>query len=81
MSLSRARILSVVGDRPQFVKLAAFSRAAEQARAKGAGIAHSILHIGQHHDWQLPTVFFGQLELPEPDFSLGVPSGRKESRR
>ncbi len=64
------RLLSVVGARPQFVKLAPI--AAECARR---GVEHVIVHTGQHYDPMLSDVFFADLQIPEPALHLGVGSG------
>jgi UDP-N-acetylglucosamine 2-epimerase len=59
------RVLSVVGNRPQFVKSAPLSVALRER-----GIEEIALHTGQHYDPQLSQVFFDELDLPEPDYSL-----------
>lgn len=64
------RILSVVGARPQFVKLAPIDRA-----ARAAGVEHIIVHTGQHYDPMLSDVFFEELSISAPDVHLGVGSG------
>ncbi|WP_154795230.1 non-hydrolyzing UDP-N-acetylglucosamine 2-epimerase [Occultella kanbiaonis] len=64
------RILSVVGARPQFVKLAPI--AAECARR---GEDHVIVHTGQHYDPMLSDVFFSELGIPAPEVHLGIGSG------
>jgi UDP-N-acetylglucosamine 2-epimerase (non-hydrolysing) len=63
------RILSVVGARPQFVKLAPV------AAALAGRCDHVIVHTGQHYDEQLSSVFFTDLGIPHPDVDLGVGSG------
>ena len=62
-------VLSVVGARPQFVKLGPIAWAAE------GHFSHRILHTGQHYDQSLSSSFFEVLDIPEPDFNLGVGSG------
>lgn len=64
------KILSVVGARPQFVKLAPIHKA-----AKAAGVEHVIVHTGQHYDPMLSDVFFEDLGIGAPDVHLGVGSG------
>lgn len=64
------KVLSVVGARPQFVKLGAVARA-----FRGGSDEHVIVHTGQHYDARLSDVFFEDLEIPAPDVHLGVGSG------
>jgi UDP-N-acetylglucosamine 2-epimerase len=59
------RVLSVVGNRPQFVKSAPLSVALREA-----GIQELVLHTGQHYDRELSQVFFDELGLGEPDYRL-----------
>ena len=66
-----ARILVVVGARPNFVKVAPVWHALAALDA----IEARLLHTGQHYDPMLSETFLEQLELPRPDFFLGVGSG------
>jgi UDP-GlcNAc3NAcA epimerase len=61
------RILSVVGNRPQFIKSAPLSLA-----FRAACIDEVTLHTGQHYDHELSQVFFDELELPEPHYKLDL---------
>lgn len=64
------KVLSVVGARPQFVKLGPIA-----AALTGAGVEHVIVHTGQHYDAVMSDVFFSDLGIPDPDVHLGVGSG------
>jgi UDP-GlcNAc3NAcA epimerase len=59
------RVLSVVGNRPQFIKSAPLSVALREA-----GIEERLVHTGQHYDRELSQVFFDELNLGEPDYRL-----------
>jgi UDP-GlcNAc3NAcA epimerase len=61
------RVLSIVGNRPQFIKSAPLSGALREA-----GIEEVVLHTGQHYDPELSQFFFDELGLGEPRYSLGV---------
>lgn len=63
------KVLSVVGARPQFVKLAPVA-----AALTSAGAEHVIVHTGQHYDEGLSGVFFADLRIPDPDIHLAVGS-------
>jgi len=63
------KILSVVGARPQFIKAFAVSK---ELRTEHEEV---LVHTGQHYDEELSDVFFEKLNIPQPDYNLGVGSG------
>lgn len=71
------KVVTVVGARPQFIKTAAVSRAIAEHNAKSPSIkiVETIIHTGQHYDENMSKVFFDELEIPKPDYNLGVGSG------
>jgi UDP-N-acetylglucosamine 2-epimerase len=71
-----ARVVSVVGARPQFIKLAPIARAFEKSPSlEGIDLRHEVIHTGQHYDERMSEIFFQQLELPRPRHDLEVGSG------
>jgi UDP-GlcNAc3NAcA epimerase len=71
------RWTSIVGARPQFIKLAPICRAiaAHNLAGNPPKIEHSIIHTGQHYDSVMAELFFVQLGIPEPSYNLRVGSG------
>jgi UDP-GlcNAc3NAcA epimerase len=65
------RVLTIIGNRPQFVKAAAVSGRLED---------EVLVHTGQHYDDDLSRVFFEELELPRPDHHLGIGGGSNSSQ-
>jgi UDP-N-acetylglucosamine 2-epimerase (non-hydrolysing) len=65
------RVLSVVGARPNFIKLAPLAR----ALAARTGVEHVVVHTGQHYDRNMSDTFFEDLGVPEPQHNLDVGSG------
>ena len=68
------RVLTVIGNRPQFIKAAAVSPALRREHEE------ILLHTGQHFDDSLSRVFFDELGLPAPDRQLGVSGGSNTSQ-
>jgi len=70
------KVLSVVGNRPQFVKSAPVSLA-----LRDAGVEEVVLHTGQHYDPELSQVFFDELGLAQPAHSLDLRSADPDAMR
>jgi UDP-GlcNAc3NAcA epimerase len=68
------RVLTVIGNRPQFIKASAVS---SRLRADGEEIT---VHTGQHYDAELSQVFFDELQLPPPERLLGIGGGTNTSQ-
>jgi UDP-N-acetylglucosamine 2-epimerase (non-hydrolysing) len=66
------KIISVVGARPNFIKIAPLARAFKKYKKE---VKHLICHTGQHFDQRMSEIFFDQLQMPHPDFNLGVGGG------
>ena len=63
------KICTVVGARPQFIKLAVVSRVLRKH-------FHEVLiHTGQHYDHNMSDVFFEEMDIPKPDYNLGISGG------
>jgi UDP-N-acetylglucosamine 2-epimerase (non-hydrolysing) len=70
------KIISVVGARPNFMKIAPFIQAIHDYNIGGEErIDHLLVHTGQHYDDMMSRSFFEQLGIPEPDINLGIGSG------
>ena len=67
-------LLSVVGARPQFVKAAVVSRLIRSSQYHDT-IHECLVHTGQHYDDNMSSVFFREMEIPEPDINLQIGSG------
>src|SRR5882672_5328277 len=68
------RLVSIVGARPQFIKVAPMLDAVAR-RAGDRPIEHVIVHTGQHYDPGMSDIFFEELGIPPAAFNLGVGSG------
>jgi UDP-N-acetylglucosamine 2-epimerase (non-hydrolysing) len=76
------KIVSVVGARPNFMKVAAICEAVKVYNMTQIGepIDHVLVHTGQHYDANMSDFFFNDLELPKPNLFLGVGSGSHSSQ-
>lgn len=70
------KILSVVGARPNFMKISPFIKAIEKYNLRHPGaIDHMLVHTGQHYDIRMSEAFFRSLSIPDPDINLEIGSG------
>jgi UDP-GlcNAc3NAcA epimerase len=65
------KVATIVGARPQLIKVASVSRLLRSE----SSIKEVLIHTGQHYDDEMSQVFFEELDIPEPDYNLGVGSG------
>lgn len=63
------KIVTIVGARPQFIKLGPFSREIRKYHGE------VIIHTGQHFDSEMSDLFFRDLEIPQPNYNLGIHGG------
>lgn len=63
------KICTVVGARPQFIKLAVVSRVLRKE------FQEVLIHTGQHYDYNMSDVFFEEMDIPHPDYNLGISGG------
>ena len=63
------KIVTIVGARPQFIKLGPFSREIRKFHTE------VIIHTGQHFDSEMSDLFFRDLEIPQPNYNLGIHGG------
>ncbi|MFC2175559.1 non-hydrolyzing UDP-N-acetylglucosamine 2-epimerase, partial [Bacteroidota bacterium] len=70
------KIISVVGARPNFMKIAPFIKAIQDHNIAGEPkIEHLLVHTGQHYDDRMSNAFFSALNIPQADINLEVGSG------
>lgn len=71
------KIISVVGARPNFMKIAPFIHSIinHNKRSENIQIEHILVHTGQHYDDRMSQLFFEALNIPDVDINLGIGSG------
>lgn len=67
----KIKILTIVGTRPNFIKIAPLIREMKKYRQ----IEPILVHTGQHYNYEMSQLFFQELKIPKPDYNLGVGSG------
>lgn len=70
------KIVTVIGARPQFIKSATVTRAIKKHNDKNPKtfITEVIIHTGQHFDSRMSQIFFEEMQIPEPNYNLGIHS-------
>ena len=66
------KIVTIIGARPQFIKAATVSRAFREHRSD---VRELLVHTGQHYDANMSDVFFDELDIPRPNYNLGIGGG------
>jgi UDP-GlcNAc3NAcA epimerase len=80
-STAKTELISIVGARPQFVKIAPLLRAFDRHNSHvSQPVENIIVHTGQHYDAAMSAIFFEELSIPHPTINLGVGSGRHGSQ-
>ena len=72
------KVVTIVGARPQFIKAEAVTRAVQRYNQRcrsNRKLQEILIHTGQHYDYLMDKIFFEELDLPKPNYHLGVGSG------
>ena len=72
-------LITVVGARPQFIKSAPLSKAIKNTHKSDRKIFEKVIHTGQHYDPNMSDLFFNELDIPIPQFNLGISKGSHAS--
>ena len=66
------KIVTILGARPQFIKAGSVSREIANQVMNGVNVKEVIIHTGQHYDGNMSDVFFEEMQIPKPDYFLGI---------
>jgi UDP-GlcNAc3NAcA epimerase len=66
--------VTILGARPQFIKAGSVSREIKHQQFSGTNIQEVIVHTGQHYDANMSDIFFEEMQIPKPDYFLGIGS-------
>jgi UDP-GlcNAc3NAcA epimerase len=66
------KIVTILGARPQFIKAGSVSREIIRQKSLGADLEEIIVHTGQHYDANMSDIFFEEMQIPKPDYFLGI---------
>ena len=79
---TNAKWISIVGARPQFIKVSPVGKAIQACNQTGLArlVDHRVINTGQHYDHEMAGLIFQQLGLPAPDYNLGVGSGSHQEQ-
>lgn len=69
--MKKLRVMTVVGTRPEIIRLAAVINKLEESNA----VEHVLVHTGQNYDYELNEVFFNDFKLRKPDYFLNAATG------
>lgn len=71
MSIKKLKVMTVVGTRPEIIRLSAVIHKLEESNV----IEHTLVHTGQNYDYELNEVFFKDFNLKKPDYIMGAATG------
>ena len=66
------KIVTILGARPQFIKAGSMSREINRQKDLGVDVTEVIIHTGQHYDTNMSDVFFEEMQIPKPNYFLGI---------
>jgi len=69
--VKKLRVMTVVGTRPEIIRLSAVTKKLEESQA----IDHILVHTGQNYDYELNEVFFSDFNIKKPDYFLNAATG------